>query len=146
MVESKKPKKQRRAFHEMPLHRKQKSLSAHLHKKIREELGVRALPVRKGDTVKVLRGSFKGRTGKVSSVSVTKMHVFVEKITRKKADGTEAMVPFRASNLLIESLDKSDEKRFKRIKKLGKDRVKPERKEKPVEKNQARKSEEKGEK
>ncbi len=116
-MESKKPKKQRKAFHEMPLHRKQKAVSAHLNKRLREELGVRAMPVRKGDTVKVMRGSFKGKNGKVSSVNISKMHVFVEKITRKKADGTEAIMPLRASNLLIESLEKIDEKRFKRIKK-----------------------------
>jgi len=42
------------------------------------------------------------------------MQVFIEGITRKKADGTEIQVPFGASNLAIVDLDKSDQRRMKR--------------------------------
>lgn len=115
-MKSRKPKKQRKAFHEKPLHRKQKELSAHLHRKLAEELGFRSIALRKGDTVKILRGDYKGKGGKISRVDISKGSVFVEKISRKKADGTEVLVPLQHSNLLVESIDRSDEKRFKRLK------------------------------
>ncbi len=115
-MDSKKPKKQRKRFHSMPLHRRRKSVSSHLGKSLKKELGKRALPVRKGDTVKVMRGSFKGKSAKVSSVNSAEMKVFLEKTTRKKSDGTEIAVPFHPSNLLIESIEKGDEKRLKAAK------------------------------
>lgn len=113
MLESSKPKKQRLFFHTKALHRKQKGLSAHLNKKMKEQLGKRSMPLRKGDTVKVMRGSNKGKQGKVSGVDYRKGTVNIEKVTRKKADGTEAPLPVKASNLLAVDLDKSDSRRIK---------------------------------
>lgn len=48
---------------------------------------VRAIPVRKGDTVKVVRGTFKGREGKVQSVYRKRWCLHVEKITKEKTNG-----------------------------------------------------------
>jgi len=122
-MKSKKPKKQRKAFHEMPLHVRQKAVASHLNKKLAGELGIRAIALRKGDSVKAMRGGFKGKGGKVSRIDYSKMQVFVEKLTRRKSDGTEVMVPFKASNLEIESLEKGDEKRLKKLRraKAGKE-------------------------
>jgi len=117
IMDSKKPKKQRKAFHEKPLHLKSKDLSANLSKTLRKEIGKRSFTIRKGDDVKVMRGDYKGKTGKIASVNYSRQRILIEKLTRKKSDGTEVMVPFKTSNLQIESLDKSDEKRFKRQKK-----------------------------
>ncbi len=116
-MDSKKPKKQRKAFHEKPLHLKHKDLSAHLSRILMKETGKRSFALRKGDDVKIMRGDYKGKTGKVTSVNRSRQRVLIEKVTRKKSDGTEVMVPFKASNLQIESFDRSDEKRFKRQKK-----------------------------
>ena len=123
IMTSHKPKKQRKDFYGKPKHKRQKEMASHLDKKIAKELGVRAMPLRKGDDVKIMRGSFKGKSGKVSSVNLANMQVFIEKITRKRIDGTEIMVPFKSSNLLIVSLDRSDEKRMKRFKKAKKEPV-----------------------
>lgn len=114
MVKSKKPEKQRKKIKEMPLHQGKKIVSAHLSKELKEELKRRSLPVRKGDTVKIVRGSFKGKSGKVSKVDLRKGFVYIEKIVRKKANGAEVQVPINASNLVITSLERSDEKRFKK--------------------------------
>ncbi|MEM4662584.1 MAG: 50S ribosomal protein L24 [Candidatus Diapherotrites archaeon] len=116
MAKSKKPEKQRKEIAELPLHKRKKLVTAHLSKELREELKRRSLPVRKGDVVKIMRGSFKGKSGKVTKVDLRKGVVYIEKIVRKKANGTEIPVPIRASKLLITSLDRSDEKRFKRLK------------------------------
>lgn len=114
-MKSKKPKKQRKAFHEKPLHARQREVASHLAKKLAGELSMRAIPLRTGDSVKVMRGGFKGKSGKVSRVDYSKMQVFVEKLSRRKADGTEVLVAFKASNLLVESLEKGDEKRLKKL-------------------------------
>ncbi|MEM0359798.1 MAG: 50S ribosomal protein L24 [Candidatus Diapherotrites archaeon] len=116
-MKSSKPKKNRKAFYEKPLHKKQKSLAAHLSKKLAEELGRRSVPLRKGDEVKIIRGDFKGKKGKISRVDLSRGRVYIEKISRKKADGTETQVPFQASKLIVESLDRGDSKRLKFLKK-----------------------------
>jgi len=114
-MESKKPRKQRVKLTKMPLHQKKRQVCANLSKELRKSLKKRSLPVRKGDTVKILRGKFKGKTGKVMRVELAKARVYIEKISRKKVDGTEVPVPFDASNLQIVTLDGSDERRIKQV-------------------------------
>ena len=112
-VESSKPKKQRKAHYGMALHKKQHGLAGHLDKKLRKELGMRSIAVRKGDSVKVLRGGFKGKSGKITAVDYRKGVVFVEKVVRKKANGEEIQVPLQASKLLVVEVEKGDSRRFK---------------------------------
>ena len=58
-----KARKQRKYVANAPLHIKKKFLSANLSKELRKKYG-RSLQIRKGDSVKVMRGKFKGKTGK----------------------------------------------------------------------------------
>ena len=74
---------------------------------------MRAVTVRVNDTAKVMRGKFKGKTGKINRVSYAKGRVFVEGLNTKKADGTELPVHFNHSNLVLIDLDRSDARRFK---------------------------------
>jgi len=115
-IQSSKPSKQRLFQREAPLHIKRKMLSSTLSKELRKELGKRSFPLRTQDTVKIMRGKFKGKTGKVVEVNYEKGTVYIEKITRKKSDGTEVFVPIHASNLMIVDLYREDKRRFKRIK------------------------------
>jgi len=112
MPESKKPRKQRKALYTAPLHKRRKLLSAHLSKELREKYKRRSLPIRKGDEVKVLRGEFKGKVGKVSKVDLKKLKVYVEGITRKRTVGTEVQVSIHPSNLMIINPDLSDKRRL----------------------------------
>ena len=63
-------------------------MSCHLNKELKAKYDVRAIPVRKGDTVKVMRGIFKGREGKVQTVYRKKWAIHIEKITKEKTNGT----------------------------------------------------------
>jgi len=112
---SKSPRKQRKYRYNAPLHVKRKFLSVHLSKELRQKYGKRALPVRKGDEVVVLRGKYKKMSGKVSKVDVKEGKVYIEGITRKKVAGTEILVNFEPSNLMITNLYE-DKKRFKNVK------------------------------
>jgi len=48
---------------------------------------VNAVPIRKDDEVQVVRGTFKGREGKVIQVYRRKWVIHIERITREKVNG-----------------------------------------------------------
>ena len=108
---SAKARTQRKRAANAPLHTKRILASSHLapevHDKAKGRLP-RALPVRKGDTVRIMRGGFRGREGKV--VSVDRMHgtVVVEAITIEKVDEKKVPRPVHASNLMIIRMDDTD--------------------------------------
>ena len=54
------------------LHQRRRMISAHLDSALIREYNVRSLPVRKGDTVKIVRGSkdLKGTENKVASIDL----------------------------------------------------------------------------
>jgi len=116
---SPKPKVQRKAFYNAPLHLRHKLASAHLSRELRDKLGIRSLPVVVGDRVMIMKGDHKGKTGKVVEVDLKGLWVKVEGITRKKADGTEVLVKFRPWNLLILDLNLKDKWRRRIIERRG---------------------------
>jgi len=115
MIKSKKPSKQRKALYQAPLHIKHKLLSAHLSKELRKQWKKRSLSIRKGDEVRVMRGKFKGITGKISKVDMKRLKVYIENIKRKKVSGEEIHLPIHPSNLLIINPVMDDPKRNKII-------------------------------
>ncbi len=107
------PRKQRKYVHNLPDHLLGSQLKSHLSKQLREKHGVRALRVRVGDKVKVLRGSHKGKEGKVERVDTRNARLIVAKIESAKKQGGSAPYPQRPGNcLLIELTD--EKRRFKR--------------------------------
>jgi len=91
-----------------PHHERRKFLSAPLSDELRAKYGFRNLPIRRGDTVKVMRGDFAGIEGKVIRVDRERARVFVEGITRESVSGEAKSVPIHASKVMITSLDLSD--------------------------------------
>lgn len=110
---SKQPRKQRKYRYNAPLHIKQNFVSAHLSKELRKKYNKRSIGLRKGDTVKVMIGQFKNKTGKIEEISVKKTLVYVNGIEVVKRDGTKARYPINPSNLMITELNMDDKKRNK---------------------------------
>lgn len=108
------PRKQRKYLHNLPLHLRQKLMGATLDKVLRKKYGIRSLELRKGDEVKVMRGKFKKKTGKISDVNRTKIKVAIEGITSTKKDGGKVKVWFHPSNLKITKVNEDDKKRLKK--------------------------------
>ncbi len=106
-----KPAKQRTYVREAPLHVRNTFLCSHLSKDLRNKLKMRALRVRKGDKVKVLRGQHKGKTGTVDRVDTKRMKVFINGVEFSKKDGSKAMYPVHPSKLLIQELQ-ADKRRL----------------------------------
>lgn len=72
---------------------------------------MRSLRVRTGDEIKVMRGQFSGKMGKVESVDVIRTRVFVIGIDLLKRDGSKKQYPLSPSNLLITKVA-DDKRRF----------------------------------
>ena len=111
--ESKQPRKQRKFRANAPLHIKRKLLSANLSKDLRKKFKKRNIPVVKGDMVKIMRGKFKNKTGKVTEVLTGISKIKVEGIMVKKQDGSKANIKMQPSNVQIIELNLNDKKRMK---------------------------------
>ena len=114
-VGSKKPSKQRKYRKNAPLHIKQRFASVHLSKELKAKYKIRSVQLKKGDKVKVVRGQFKGKTGKVERIDVTKQRVFITGIETTKKDGGKVFYPLHPSNLLITELVLEDKRRTKSL-------------------------------
>lgn len=88
-------------------------MSAHLSKELIKKHKRRSMPIRKGDTVKVLRGSFKNKTGKVEFTNLKKIKVYLDTLHKTKKDGTKSFYPIHPSKLLITTLNLDDKERKK---------------------------------
>ena len=152
-MKTKKPSKQRKRLYKGKLHERKHVLTAHLSKELRKETGKRSLMIKKEDKVRIMRGQNKKKEGKIVKGDHKKAKVFIEKLTRKKADGTEKLIPVKASNLLIIELERKDDKRLKRTRKTEtkkeekKETAKKDDKKEPIKKEipEAKKEEEKAE-
>lgn len=115
-ISSKQVRKQRKYRANAPLHILGKLLGGHLSKELRKKYGTRSITVRTGDEVKVMRGKFKGKTGKISKVDIKKQRITIDGLQNKKKDGTKINAFFDTSNLLVMNI-KEDKKRMKNTKK-----------------------------
>lgn len=103
-----KPSKQRKILHQAPDHLRHKLFAAPLSPELKAEYGVNAVPVRSGDTVRVMRGDHKGFEGKITRVDKKKFRLYVEGLTREKVDGTTIFVPIHPSKVMITRLNLDD--------------------------------------
>jgi len=106
-----------------PAHIKHKMMSAHLAKELRKKYGRRSFPLRKGDTVKIMKGLFSGKTGKVLEMDFGRMKVYIDGMQIKKQDGSKVNVPLEPSNLMITEMNLEDKKRIKAIERKNKSSV-----------------------
>ena len=79
-------------------------MSAHLSKELSGKYKCRSIPVRNGDTVKVMRGPNKNREGKVTEVYRRKWCIHIEKLVKEKTNGQQAKIPIHPSNVVVTTL------------------------------------------
>ena len=115
LPKSKKPSKQRKFVYNAPLHLRHKFVNAPLSKELREKYGVKTLPVRKGDTVKIVRGKFRGHEGTVAKVDLKKARIYVDGATIENARGEPVFYPIHPSKVIIVKLGEVDSVRQKII-------------------------------
>jgi len=125
------PRKQRKRLYTAPAHLRHKLMAAPLAPELISSKGAKALSVRKGDTVRVMRGDHAGFEGKVSRVDLKRYRIFLEGLTREKVDGTSIFVSVHPSKVVIKNL-KLDDKWRKAIVERKKELELPEKEEEIV--------------
>ncbi|OAO12723.1 ribosomal protein L26 [Blastocystis sp. ATCC 50177/Nand II] len=94
----------RKAHFSAPSSVRRVMMSSPLCEALKNKYNVGAMPIVKGDKVKVLRGSNKGKEGKVVEVYRKKWVIHIEGLTREKVNGSSAKVGIDASKVEITEL------------------------------------------
>ncbi len=81
-------RKTRKAHFAAPSSERRKLMSAPLASELKAEYGANAVPIRVNDEVRVTRGKYKNREGKVCQVYRKKWVIHITNITRDKVNGT----------------------------------------------------------
>jgi large subunit ribosomal protein L24 len=110
-----KPRKQRYRLYNAPLHVKRKGIASHLAENLLLKYDRRSIPVVKGDTVKIMRGSYRGHEEKISKVNVRDQTVEIEGVMLSTAKGNKIAKPISASTLLITKLNLTDKWRRQKL-------------------------------
>jgi large subunit ribosomal protein L24 len=90
-------------------HQRDNMVGATLSDNLRQQYNRRSARVIKGDSVKVMRGEYKGVEGKVDKVNTIEGTLEIEGIQHEKVRGGQVKVPIHASKVMITGL-KTDDK------------------------------------
>ncbi|MBN2458016.1 50S ribosomal protein L24 [Candidatus Woesearchaeota archaeon] len=112
---SKQPRKQRKYRHNAPLHIRSRMVASNLAANLRKKYGVRSVRLRTGDKVRIMRGQFKGKEGKVEKVDLDRYKIFIEKAEVLKKDGSKTNYPIDPSNVMVTELNTEDKRRMKKM-------------------------------
>ena len=89
-----------------------------LSAELREKYKRRTIRPREGDSVKIVRGEFKGIEGKVTKVLPREGMLNVEGVTREKQKGGTSAVPIDSSNVVVTAVvldDKTRKNKFEEV-------------------------------
>lgn len=86
-----------------------------LSAELKERHKRRSVRPKVGDSVKIVRGEFKGIEGKVTRVNPQRGTVSVDGVGRERQKGGTSPVPIRSSNVVITSLTLDDKLRKRKL-------------------------------
>lgn len=98
---SKKPSKQRKSLFNVKNHQVSALFTARLDETLQEEYGIKRLPIRKDDSVRVISGEFEGIEGKVLSMNKLTRKLTIEECSLQKKDGKNYNVPISISKVVL---------------------------------------------
>ena len=101
-----------------------KQISAPLSKDLRKKYSRRSVRIMVDDTAKVIRGEYKGITGKVSKISTNNSSIAIEGNKKEKLKGEKIDVYIHSSNVIVTSLNTDDKWRIKILEKKPKSKIK----------------------
>jgi large subunit ribosomal protein L24 len=95
---------------------KRKSLvCSNLSDNLKKQYSKRSTSVVKGDSVKIMRGEYKGVEGKVEKINTNKGKLSIEGVQREKIKGGQVKVLIHSSNVIISSLNMDDNYRKNKL-------------------------------
>ena len=86
-----------------------------LEDSLRKQYGRKYVRVIKGDSVRVMRGEYKGVEGKVEKVNTERATFHIEGIQREKIRGGQVKVPIHSSNVMVIGLNLDDDHRSNKL-------------------------------
>ena len=95
--------------------RKSNNICSNLSINLKKEYNRKSLRIVKGDSVKIMRGEYKGVEGKVEKLDTLKGRLSIEGVQREKIKGGQVKVQIHASNVRIMSLQLDDKYRKNKI-------------------------------
>jgi len=104
-------RKSRKAHFSAPSSIRRKIMSSALSKELRGKHNARSLPIRKDDEVRIVRGKYKGREGKVTQVYRKKWVIHVDRVQRDKSNGATAPIGIHPSNVVITTIKLDKDRR-----------------------------------
>jgi large subunit ribosomal protein L24 len=99
----------------IPKHQRDKMVGAILEDSLRKQYGRKNVRVIKGDSVRVMRGEYKGVEGKVEKVHTQRATFHIEGIQREKIRGGQVKVPIHSSNVMVIGLNLDDDYRTSKL-------------------------------
>jgi len=97
-----------RQIYRAPYAVRSKQLSGPLSKELRKKYGKRSIRLSLDDSVRIIRGEYKGIDGKITKISIAKGGIAIEGIKKEKLKGEKIDVYIPSSNILITSLNTDD--------------------------------------
>jgi large subunit ribosomal protein L24 len=94
---------------------KSKQLSSHLSKELKNKFSKNSIRIVEGDSVKIVRGEFKGVDGKVSKISIQKNSLVIEGVKKEKTKGEKFDVYIHSSNVIVTGLNSDDKWRSAKL-------------------------------
>ena len=101
-----------------------RQICATLSKDLRKKYPRRSARIMIDDTVKVIRGEYKGLTGKVAKISTESNSIAIEGNKKEKLKGEKIDVYIHSTNTIITSLNTDDKWRLKILEKKSKSNIK----------------------
>ena len=101
-----------------------KQICAPISKELRKKYSRRSIRIMSDDIVKVVRGEYKGLTGKVTKISMQSSGVAIEGNKKEKLKGEKIDVYIHSTNMIITSLNTDDKWRLKILEKMPKSKIK----------------------
>ena len=98
---SKKPSKQRRSLFNVKNHQVSRLFTVPLDDSLKEEYGIKRIPLRKDDYVRVIAGEFNGIEGKVLGINKMTRKITIEECALQKKDGKNYYVPISVSKVVL---------------------------------------------
>lgn len=125
------PRRQRKARYTADTFERRIRMTVPLSRELRSRFRRRSLPVRKGDTVRVLSGSFAGREERVAKVDRRGYTVTLDNVTLKTADEKMKPLSLNVGHLVLTRLNLADPWRRRAMRVRDED-VTPEERGEPV--------------
>jgi ribosomal protein uL24 len=102
------PRRQRKSVYDATSFERRVLMTVPLSRELRRRFHTRSIPIRKGDTVRVMSGSFVGREERVAKVDRRGYSVTLDNVTLKSGESKLKPLAIRTSHLVLTKLNLAD--------------------------------------